>query len=104
MTYQVEPYVMAADVYSQPAHLGRGGWSWYTGSAGWMYRLVVEWLLGLSLRVADAGARLEMDGITTCCWCSDLRHELAGRPTTLWPQCAGCAPQPMTAVLRLPRR
>jgi len=40
--YQVEPYVMAADVYSVPPREGRGGWTWYTGSAGWMYRLIVE--------------------------------------------------------------
>ncbi|MDR6713751.1 cellobiose phosphorylase [Pseudomonas hunanensis] len=46
-TYKVEPYVMAADVYAVAPHAGRGGWSWYTGSAGWMYRLIVESLLGL---------------------------------------------------------
>jgi cyclic beta-1,2-glucan synthetase len=50
-TYKVEPYVVAADVYAAPAHLGRGGWTWYTGSAGWMYRLIVESLLGLRLEV-----------------------------------------------------
>ncbi|MGY2169082.1 GH36-type glycosyl hydrolase domain-containing protein [Pseudomonas gingeri] len=46
-TYKVEPYVMAADVYGTAPHVGRGGWSWYTGAAGWMYRLIVESLLGL---------------------------------------------------------
>ena len=46
-TYKVEPYVVAADVYALSPHIGRGGWSWYTGSAGWMYRLIVESLLGL---------------------------------------------------------
>ncbi|HXE38026.1 MAG TPA: glucoamylase family protein [Azonexus sp.] len=45
--YKVEPYVVTADVYAVPPHIGRGGWSWYTGSAGWMYRLIVESLLGL---------------------------------------------------------
>ena len=45
--YKVEPYVVAADVYANEQHLGRGGWTWYTGSAGWMYRLLVESLLGL---------------------------------------------------------
>lgn len=45
--YKVEPYVMSADVYAVPPHTGRGGWTWYTGSAGWMYRLIVESLLGL---------------------------------------------------------
>ena len=47
--YKAEPYVVAADVYAVPPHTGRGGWSWYTGSAGWMYRLIVESLLGLRL-------------------------------------------------------
>lgn len=50
-TYKAEPYVVAADVYAVSPHAGRGGWSWYTGSAGWMYRLIVESLLGLRLDV-----------------------------------------------------
>ena len=50
--YRVEPYVIAADVYSTPPHNGRGGWTWYTGSASWMYRLGVERLLGIT-RIAD---------------------------------------------------
>jgi len=50
--YRVEPYVIAADVYSAPPHNGRGGWTWYTGSASWMYRLGVERLLGIN-RFAD---------------------------------------------------
>jgi cyclic beta-1,2-glucan synthetase len=45
--YRVEPYVVAADVYSMPPHTGRGGWTWYTGSASWMYRLGTEMMLGL---------------------------------------------------------
>jgi cellobiose phosphorylase len=48
-TYKAEPYVIAADVYALAPHTGRGGWSWYTGSAGWMYRLIVESLLGVTL-------------------------------------------------------
>jgi len=47
--YKVEPYVVAADVYMEPRHKGRGGWTWYTGSAGWMYQLIVEWFIGLKL-------------------------------------------------------
>jgi cellobiose phosphorylase len=47
--YKAEPYVVAADVYAVPPHTGRGGWTWYTGSSGWMYRLIVESLLGLRL-------------------------------------------------------
>ena len=49
--YKVEPYVVAADVYAVAPHTGRGGWTWYTGSAGWMYRLLIESLLGLRLVV-----------------------------------------------------
>ncbi|MDD3148104.1 MAG: hypothetical protein PHD82_12440, partial [Candidatus Riflebacteria bacterium] len=50
-TYKVEPYVVAADVYGLSPHAGRGGWTWYTGSAAWMYRLITESLLGLRLEV-----------------------------------------------------
>ncbi|MEE8567892.1 MAG: hypothetical protein V3S81_04725, partial [Anaerolineales bacterium] len=55
--YKVEPYVVAADVYSVPPHTGRGGWTWYTGSAGWMYRLGLEAILGLR----RAGKVLKID-------------------------------------------
>src|SRR5207253_6123460 len=55
--YRVEPYVVAADVYSNPQHLGRGGWTWYTGSAGWLYRVGLETILGFQLR----GDRLRLD-------------------------------------------
>ena len=55
-TYQVEPYVVAGDVYANAAHAGRGGWTWYTGSAGWMLRLIVESLLGLQRQ----GSRLRI--------------------------------------------
>ncbi|MBV9990724.1 MAG: glycosyl transferase [Alphaproteobacteria bacterium] len=48
--YRVEPYVICADVYSMPPHAGRGGWTWYTGSAGWYYRAVLEWLLGFRVQ------------------------------------------------------
>jgi cellobiose phosphorylase len=54
--YKVEPYVVAADVYAKAPHVGRGGWSWYTGSAGWLYRLITESILGLQLE----GDRLRM--------------------------------------------
>ena len=47
--YEVEPYVAAADVYAAPGLVGRGGWTWYTGSAAWMYRLMLESLLGINL-------------------------------------------------------
>jgi cyclic beta-1,2-glucan synthetase len=48
--YKVEPYVACADVYSMPPHTGRGGWTWYTGSAGWMYRTALEWILGFHVQ------------------------------------------------------
>ncbi|MBN1814449.1 MAG: hypothetical protein JXA14_21595 [Anaerolineae bacterium] len=57
MRYRVEPYVVASDVYSVEPHVGRGGWTWYSGSAGWMYRLGLEALLGLR----RAGESLRID-------------------------------------------
>jgi cyclic beta-1,2-glucan synthetase len=62
--YKVEPYVMTADVYGVSPHEGRGGWSWYTGSAAWMYRLVVESLLGLSV----IGDRLSVAPLLPANW------------------------------------
>ena len=49
LKYRVEPYVVAADVYSNPERAGQGGWTWYTGSSGWMYRLIMEYLLGVKI-------------------------------------------------------
>ena len=49
-TYKVEPYVVAADVYTADGQLGRGGWTWYTGSASWMYRVGLEGILGIEKR------------------------------------------------------
>ncbi|HYQ91535.1 MAG TPA: glycosyl transferase, partial [Candidatus Competibacteraceae bacterium] len=51
--YQVEPYVIAADVYGADPHVGRGGWTWYTGSAGWYYRVALESVLGIELMNGD---------------------------------------------------
>jgi len=62
--YKIEPYVVAADVYGVAPHVGRGGWSWYTGSAGWMYRLIVESLLGLQLE----GERLHIKPVLPSAW------------------------------------
>jgi cellobiose phosphorylase len=56
-TYKIEPYVVAGDVYSVAPHIGRGGWSWYTGSASWMYRAAIEYLLGFRLE----GDRLQIN-------------------------------------------
>ena len=52
--YKVEPYAVAADVYGEPPHEGRGGWTWYTGSSGWLYRAALEWILGFRLRENQA--------------------------------------------------
>ncbi|MEO8225308.1 MAG: glycosyl hydrolase family 65 protein, partial [Gammaproteobacteria bacterium] len=62
--YKVEPYVVAADVYSVAPHAGRGGWTWYTGSAGWMYRAGLEWLLGVRQR----GNTLEVSPCIPTAW------------------------------------
>jgi cyclic beta-1,2-glucan synthetase len=62
--YHVEPYVSVGDVYSAPAHVGRGGWTWYSGSAGWLHRAGVEWLLG----VRQHGARLVIDPCIPAAW------------------------------------
>jgi cyclic beta-1,2-glucan synthetase len=70
--YKVEPYVAAADVYAEYPHVGRGGWTWYTGSAGWMYRAGLEWLLGLRLR----GATLHLDPCIPRAW---RRYEITFR-------------------------
>lgn len=62
--YRLEPYVAAADVYSEPPHTGRGGWSWYTGSSGWVYRAGIEWILGIARR----GETLRLDPCIPCDW------------------------------------
>ncbi len=62
--YKVEPYVMAADVYAEPPHVGRGGWTWYTGSAGWMYQAGIEGILGFRLR----GTTLRVDPCIPRAW------------------------------------
>jgi cyclic beta-1,2-glucan synthetase len=62
--YQVEPYVECADVYSVAPHTGRGGWSWYSGSGGWLYRAIVEWVLGFRLH----GDRLQLEPCIPRAW------------------------------------
>jgi len=74
--YQVEPYAIAADVYAEPPHVGRGGWTWYTGSAGWMYRAGLESILGVKLR----GDRLSLEPCVPREWPGyevTLRHRSA---------------------------
>jgi cyclic beta-1,2-glucan synthetase len=70
--YKVEPYVMPADVYAEPPHVGRGGWTWYTGSAGWMYQAGMEGILGFRLR----GTTLVVDPCIPRAW---PRYEIAFR-------------------------
>jgi cellobiose phosphorylase len=68
--YKVEPYVVVADIYSVSPHQGRGGWTWYTGSAGWMYRLLVESLLGVNLE----GEHLRLDPRMPAAWSTYKVH------------------------------
>jgi cyclic beta-1,2-glucan synthetase len=71
--YRVEPYVVCADIYGVAPHLRRGGWTWYTGSAAWLYRLGIERVLGLRKR----GAFLEIDPVIPAAWNGfelDYRH------------------------------
>jgi cyclic beta-1,2-glucan synthetase len=70
--YKVEPYAVPADVYSQPPHVGRGGWTWYTGAAGWLYRAGLEWILGFRMR----GSALSIDPCIPKTW---KRFELTCR-------------------------
>ena len=62
--YKVEPYVVSGDVYGAPPHTGRGGWTWYTGSAAWMYRVALEAILGLR----PAGDTLRVDPCIPAGW------------------------------------
>jgi cyclic beta-1,2-glucan glucanotransferase len=62
--YRAEPYAIAADVYAHPMHMGRGGWTWYTGSAGWMYQAAVQALLGLRLQ----GATISINPCIPAVW------------------------------------
>ncbi len=69
-TYRVEPYVIAADIYSQPPYVRRGGWTWYTGSAGWYYRLSIEAILGMT----KCGESLSFNPIISSEWESYTIH------------------------------
>jgi len=62
--YKVEPYVACADVYAVPPHVGRGGWTWYTGAAGWLHRAGLEWILGFRVQ----GSRLLLDPCIPRAW------------------------------------
>lgn len=77
--YKVEPYVIAADVYGVAPHVGRGGWTWYTGSAGWMYRVVLESILGFHI---EGGSELVLHPHIPGAWTGfRLRYRLPGSTT-----------------------
>ena len=73
--YRVEPYAVAADVYAHPMHIGRGGWTWYTGSAGWMYRAAIQGLLGLRRN----GATISINPCIPTIWPQYSLHWVVGR-------------------------
>jgi cyclic beta-1,2-glucan synthetase len=62
--YKVEPYVLSADIYAEPPHTRRGGWTWYTGASGWFHRAALEWVLGLTVRAG----RLHIDPCVSANW------------------------------------
>ncbi|MDC7788205.1 glucoamylase family protein [Rhodoplanes sp. TEM] len=107
--YRIEPYVVAGDVYSVTPHVGHGGWSWYTGAAGWMYRAGIEGILGLRRE----GAELVVDPCIPASWPGfearvsvgstgyDIRVETAppGTPAQAW---LDGVPMPIAGVARAP--
>ncbi|RZL92880.1 MAG: hypothetical protein EOP76_10765, partial [Variovorax sp.] len=93
--YELEPYVMAGDTYGAAPYLGRGGWSWYTGSAAWMHRAAVETLLGLELR----GAQLRMTPRVPAHWPGfEIALRLDGRELKLHHGDAGSGSAPTHSV------
>jgi cyclic beta-1,2-glucan synthetase len=77
--YRTEPYVVAADVYGVEPHVGRGGWTWYTGSAGWLYRVALESILGFTL---DRGERIVLRPCIPDAWPGfTLRYRVPGDET-----------------------
>ncbi|MEA3410454.1 MAG: glycosyl transferase [Pseudomonadota bacterium] len=79
-TYKVEPFVIAADVYGADPHTGRGGWTWYTGSAGWMFRVALESVLGLTV---EAGEHLRVEPRVPNDWEGySIRYRVPGSETT----------------------
>jgi cyclic beta-1,2-glucan synthetase len=94
--YEIEPYVMAGDIYSAAPYAGRGGWSWYTGSAAWLHRAAVETLLGLSVR----GDQLALTPRVPAHWPGfEIALRLAGKRFTLRFGEAGTAPATQRAAI-----
>ena len=104
LRYKVEPYVVAADVYATPPHVGRGGWTWYTGSAGWMQRAGVESILGLRMRGALSASRsLHSQGV------AEIRDDAFGgnrratkSSSTILPGSAAASAWPRSTGLKSP--
>ncbi|HMA43920.1 MAG TPA: hypothetical protein VKO86_07880 [Gemmatimonadales bacterium] len=97
--YQAEPYVVAADVYGAVPHVGRAGWTWYTGSAGWMYRVAVESVLGLTV---DAGARLLLRPCIPAAWPGfSVRYRFPGHGTRYAITVRQTRPRPARTVAEL---
>lgn len=110
--YKVEPYVVAADVYSVAPHVGRGGWTWYTGSAAWMYRAGLEGILG----IRREGAFLVVDPCIPAAWpgfevvlqVGQTRFDIkvsnpgAGRPSSRFATLDGNSLETVTGALRIP--
>jgi len=100
-TYQVEPYVIAADIYGADPHVGRGGWTWYTGSAGWMYRVAIESVLGFTLQGGDS---IRIKPVIPAAWPKfSLRYRVPGGDTSyainVINDSAGAAPRVASATL-----
>ena len=103
--YQGEPYVLAGDVCAHPEHAGRAGWTWYTGSAGWMYRAGLESILGLRRH----GATFELDPCIPASWpeyaitwrVGRTRYEIAGHQPGA-PSAAGSPRRSWTASRSIP--
>jgi cyclic beta-1,2-glucan synthetase len=97
--YELEPYVMAGDIYGADPYLGRGGWSWYTGSAAWLYRASVETLLGLVVQ----GGKLSLSPRVPSHWDQfTIRLQLHGHDLTLrWDRVATAAPEDPAPTIQL---
>ena len=101
--YRTEPYVVAADVYWNPAHRGRGGWTWYTGSAGWLYRFGLQCILGLQQR----GDRLRIQPCMPSHWPSweatwrlgQSRYEFSCTAVQSGSPAGAPAPEPVSVTL-----
>jgi cyclic beta-1,2-glucan synthetase len=94
--YRIEPYVMAGDVYSAPPYVGRGGWSWYTGSAAWMHRAAIESMFG----VAQRGDELVVRPCLPSAWSqAELRLTRAGKSVRLlFVRATDAAPEVLAAA------